>query len=175
MDKRYNDTDLREALHRKYADTRGHATAASRLHGEDGAADGRTAGCAQRFSRWGQTRPPVALGGRCRLYLINNRYRLARPVFRLDTSSCSIEYAQSVNRARSINQSSTLSCSIEHAQSVNRARSINQSSTLSCSIGAPQPTNRGAPTHQSRRPNPPIEAPQSSNRGAPTHQSGRPS
>jgi len=173
MNKRYKDTDLREALHRKYADTPQlpadfMAKMEHRMAERQAAPSGSAAGAKRvRLWRW------VAAAACFRLYIINNRYRLARPVFRLDTSSCSIEHAQSVNRARSISQSSTLSCSIEHAQSVNRARSINQSSTSSCSIGAPQSSNRGASVAQSGRPNPPIEAPQSSNRGAPITSSGR--
>lgn len=82
---------------------------------------------------------------RSSLYIINNRYRLARPVFRLDTSSCSIGAPQSSNRGAS----------------------VAQSGRPNLSIGAPQPTNRGAPTTQSRRPNHLIGAPQPINRGAP--------
>ena len=148
MDKRYNDTDLREALHRKYADTPQlpadfMAKMEQRMDAKPVAKTRRLwpwvaaaasilliigIGLHVQFSDW--TRPvaqsdtPNQSIGHVQL---PNR---ARPVAQSDTSNCSIEHGQLFNRPRSVVQSTTVSCSIDHAQSVNRPRSVAQSTTL---------------------------------------------
>ena len=148
MDKRYNDTDLREALHRKYADTPQlpadfMAKMEQRMDAKPVAKTRRLwpwvaaaasilliigIGLHVQFSDW--TRPvaqsdtPNQSIGHVQL---PNR---ARPVAQSDTPNQSIEHAQSVNRARPVAQSGTSNHSIEHAQSVNRPRSVDEPTTL---------------------------------------------
>ena len=141
MNKRYKDTDLREALHRKYADTP--QLPADFMAKMEGRMDAKPVARTRRLWPW------LSIAA-CILLIIGIGVHVqfsdwTRPVAQSDTSNHSIEHAQSVNRARSVAQSSTLNQSIEHAQSFNRARSVAQSG----------------------RPNPPIEAPQSPHRGAP--------
>ena len=171
MNKRYNDTDLREALHRKYADTPQlpadfMAKMEHRMAERQAAPNGSAAG-AKRARLW----PWVAAVASILLIIgIGLHVQFSdwtRPVAQSSTLNQSIEHGQSINRARSVAQSSTLNQSIEHGQSINRARSVAQSGRPNPPIEAPQSSNRGAPTHQSGRPNDPIEAPQPINRGAP--------
>ena len=171
MNKRYNDTDLREALHRKYADTpqlpADFMAKMEQRMAERQAAPNGSAAEAKRARLW-----PWLSAAACILLIIGIGLHVqfsdwTRPVAQSSTLNQSIEHGQSINRARSVAQSSTLNQSIEHAQSINRARSVAQSGRPNPPIGAPQPINRGAPILQSRRPNPPIGAPQPINRGAP--------
>ena len=148
MNKRYKDTDLREALHRKYADTP--QLPADFMAKMEHRMDAKPVGKTRRLLPWLSAAACILLIIGIGLHVQFSDW--TRPVAQSDTSNQSIEHAQSVNRARSVAQSSTLNQSIEHAQSVNRARSVAQSG----------------------RPNPPIEAPQSPHRGAPITSSGRP-
>ena len=141
MDKRYNDTDLREALHRKYADTP--QLPADFMAKMEHRMDAKPVGKTRRLWPW-------LSAAACILLIIGIGL-----------------HVQFSDWTRPVAQSSTLNQSIEHGQSINRARSVAQSSTLNQSIEHAQSINRGAPTHQSGRPNDPIEAPQPINRGAP--------
>ena len=141
MDKRYKDTDLREALHRKYADTP--QLPADFMAKMEQRMDAKPVGKTRRLWPW-------LSAAACILLIIGIGL-----------------HVQFSDWTRPVAQSSTLNQSIEHAQSINRARSVAQSSTLNQSIEHAQSINRGAPTHQSGRPNDPIEAPQPINRGAP--------
>jgi hypothetical protein len=115
MNKRYNDTDLREALHRKYADTP--QLPADFMAKMEQRMDAKPVGKTRRLWPW-------LSAAACILLIIGMGLHVqfsdwTRPVAQSSTLNQSIEHAQSVNRARSINQSSTLSCSIEHGQSIN--------------------------------------------------------
>ena len=153
MDKRYNDTDLREALHRKYADTPQlpadfMAKMEHRMAERQAAPSGSAAGAKRaRLWRW------VAAAA-CFLVVVGVGLHVqfsdwTRPVAQSSTLNQSIEHAQSINRARSVAQSSTLNQSIEHAQSINRARSISQSSTVNPSTDHGQSINRPRSIDQS--------------------------
>ena len=152
MNKRYKDTDLREALHRKYADTPQlpadfMAKMEQRIDAKPVAMTRRlwpwlsAAACILliigiglhvQFSDW--TRP-VAQSGRpsCSIEAPQSSNRGA-PIRQSDTSSYLIEHAQLLNRPRSVAQSTTVSCSIDHGQSINRPRSVSQSTTVNPSI-----------------------------------------
>ena len=126
MNKRYNDTDLREALHRKYADTPQlpadfMAKMEQRMAERQVAPSGSAAG-AKRVRLWRWVAAVASI-----LLIIGIGL-----------------HVQFSDWTRPVAQLSTLNQSIEHAQSVNRARSVAQSSTLNQSIEAPQPINRGA-------------------------------
>ena len=145
---KYKDTDLREALHRKYADTP--QLPADFMTKMEQRMDAKPVGKTRRLWPW-------LSAAACILLIIGIGL-----------------HVQFSDWTRPVAQSGTPNQSIGHVQSFNRTRPIIQSDTSSCSIGAPQPTNRGAPTHQSRRPNQSIGAPQRPNRGAPITSSGRP-
>ena len=134
MDKRYNDTDLREALHRKYADTPQlpadfMAKMEHRMAERQAAPSGSAAGAKRaRLWRW------VAAAA-CFLVVVGVGLHVqfsdwTRPVAQSSTLNQSIEHAQSINRARSISQSSTVNPSTDHGQSINRPRSIDQSTVV---------------------------------------------
>lgn len=156
MNKRYNDTDLREALHRKYADTPQlpadfMAKMEQRMAERQAAPSGSAAGAKRvRLWRW------VAAAA-CILLIIGIGL-----------------HVQFEGAFHPIAQSGTPNHSIGHVQSFNRARPVAQSDTSNQSkvlpnflIGQGQSVNRVRPIHQPGRPNDPIEAPQSINRGAP--------
>ncbi len=141
MNKRYKDTDLREALHRKYADTP--QLPADFMAKMEHRMDAKPVGKTRRLWPW-------LSAAACILLIIGIGL-----------------HVQFSDWTRPVAQSDTSNHSIGHVQSFNRTRPIIQSDTSSCSIGAPQSSNRGASVAQSGRPNPPIEAPQSPHRGAP--------
>ena len=153
MNKRYNDTDLREALHRKYADTPQlpadfMAKMEQRMAERQAAPSGSAAG-AKRARLW-----PWLSAAACILLIIGIGLHVqfsdwTRPVAQSSTLNQSIEHAQSINRARSVAQSSTLNQSIEHGQSINRARSVAQSSTVNPSTDHGQSINRPRSIDQS--------------------------
>ena len=148
MNKRYKDTDLREALHRKYADTPQlpadfMAKMEQRVAERQAAPSGSAAG-AKRARLW-----PWLSAAACILLIIGIGL-----------------HVQFSDWTRPVSQSSTPNQSIGARQSVNRGAPILQSRRPNHLIGAPQSPHRGAPTHQSGRPNDPIEAPQPINQGA---------
>lgn len=141
MNKRYNDTDLREALHRKYADTP--QLPADFMAKMEHRMDAKPVGKTRRLWPW-------LSAAACILLIIGIGL-----------------HVQFSDWTRPVAQSSTLNQSIEHAQSVNRTRPVAQSERPNPPFEAPQSSNRGASVALSGRPNPPIEAPQSPHRGAP--------
>ena len=141
MNKTYKDTDLREALHRKYADTP--QLPADFMAKMEQRMDAKPVARTRRLWPW------LSIAA-CILLIIGIGV-----------------HVQFSDWTRPVAQSGTPNHSIGHVQSFNRTRPIIQSDTSSCSIGAPQSSNRGASVAQSGRPNPPIEAPQSPHRGAP--------
>lgn len=149
MNKRYKDTDLREALHRKYADTpqlpADFMAKMEQRMAERQAAPSGSAAEAKRARLW-----PWLSAAASILLIIGIGL-----------------HVQFSDWTRPVAQSSTPNQSIGAPQSVNRCAPTCQSGRPNPPIGAPQPINRGAPTHQSGRPNDPIEAPQPINRGAP--------
>jgi hypothetical protein len=153
MNKRYKDTDLREALHRKYADTPQlpadfMAKMEQRMAERQAAPSGSAAGAKRvRLWRWVAAVASILLIIGIGLHVQFSDW--TRPVAQSDTSNQSIEHAQSINRARSVAQSSTLNQSIEHAQSINRARSVAQSSTVNPSTDHGQSINRPRSIDQS--------------------------
>ena len=138
---KYKDTDLREALHRKYADTP--QLPADFMAKMEQRMDAKPVARTRRLWTW-------LSAAACILLIIGIGV-----------------HVQFSDWTRPVAQSGTPNQSIGHVQSFNRTRPIIQSDTSSCSIGAPQSSNRGASVAQSGRPNPPIEAPQSPHRGAP--------
>ena len=145
MNKTYKDTDLREALHRKYADTP--QLPADFIAKMEQRMDAKPVAKTRRLWAW-------LSAAACILLIIGIGL-----------------HVQFSDWTRPVAQSDTPNQSIGHVQSVNRTRPVAQSDTSSCSIGAPQSSNRGASVAQSGRPNPPIEAPQSPHRGAPIEES----
>ena len=141
MDKRYNDTDLREALHRKYADTP--QLPADFMAKMEHRMDAKPVGKTRRLWPW-------LSAAACILLIIGIGL-----------------HVQFSDWTRPVAQSDTSNHSIGHVQSFNRTRPVAQSGRPNPPIGAPQSINRGAPTHQSGRLNDSIEAPQPINRGAP--------
>ena len=145
---KYNDTDLREALHRKYADTP--QLPADFMAKMEQRMDAKPVARTRRLWTW-------LSAAACILLIIGIGVHVqfsdwTRPVAQSDTS----------------NQSKVLpNFLIGQGQSVNRVRPIHQPGRPNPPIEAPQSTNRGAPILQPGRPNPPIEAPQSPHRGAP--------
>ena len=141
MDKRYNDTDLREALHRKYADTP--QLPADFMAKMKQRMDAKPVGKTRRLWPW-------LSAAACILLIIGIGL-----------------HVQFSDWTRPVAQSERPNLPIEAPQLLNRGAPTCQSGRPNPPIGAPQPINRGAPTHQSGRPNDPIEAPQPINRGAP--------
>ena len=142
MNKRYNDTDLREALHRKYADTP--QLPADFMAKMEHRMDAKPVGKTRRLWPW-------LSAAACILLLIIGIGL----------------HVQFSDWTRPVAQSDTSNHSIGHVQSFNRTRPVAQSERPNPPIEAPQLLNRGAPVLQSRRPNPLIGAPQSPHRGAP--------
>ena len=133
MNKRYKDTDLREALHRKYADTPQlpadfMAKMEQRMAERQAAPNGSAAG-AKRARLW-----PWLSAAACILLIIGIGL-----------------HVQFSDWTRPVAQSDTSNHSIGHVQLLNRSAPILQSRRLSCSIGAPQSSNRGAPITSSGR------------------------
>ena len=148
MNKRYKDTDLREALHRKYADTPQlpadfMAKMEQRMAERQAAPNGSAAG-AKRARLW-----PWLSAAACILLIIGIGL-----------------HVQFSDWTRPVAQSERPNPPIEAPQLLNRGAPILQSRRPNHLIGAPQSPHRGAPTHQSGRPNDPIEAPQPINQGA---------
>lgn len=140
MDKRYNDTDLREALHCKYADTP--QLPADFMAKMEQRMDAKPVGKTRRLWPW-------LSAAACILLIIGIGL-----------------HVQFSDWTRPVAQSERPNLPIEAPQSSNRGAPVALSGRPNPPIGAPQLINRGAPTHQSGRPNDPIEAPQPINRGA---------
>jgi hypothetical protein len=145
MDKRYNDTDLREALHRKYADTP--QLPADFMAKMEHRMDAKPVSKTRRLWPWLSAAACILLIIGIGLHVQFSDW--TRPVAQSSTLNQSIEHGQSINRARSVAQSSTLNQSIEHAQSINRARSVAQSSTVNPSTDHGQSINRPRSIDQS--------------------------
>jgi hypothetical protein len=148
MDKRYNDTDLREALHRKYADTP--QLPADFMTKMEQRMDTKPVAKTRRLWAW-------LSAAACILLIIGIGL-----------------HVQFEGASHPIAQSGTPNQSIGHVQSFNRARPVAQSDTSNQSkvlpnflIGQGQSVNRVRPIHQPGRPNDPIEACQPINRDAP--------
>ena len=138
---KYKDTDLREALHRKYADTP--QLPADFMTKMEQRMDAKPVARTRRLWPW------LSIAA-CILLIIGIGV-----------------HVQFSDWTRPVAQSGTPNQSIGHVQSFNRTRPVAQSGRPNPPIEAPQSTNRGAPILQPGRPNPPIEAPQSPHRGAP--------
>ena len=148
MNKTYKDTDLREALHRKYADTP--QLPADFMTKMEQLMDAKPVAKTRRLWAWlsaaacilliigiglhvqfeGASHPIAQSSAPNHPIECTQSSNRVHPITQSSAPNHSIEHAQSVNRARSVAQSSTLNQSIEHAQSVNRARSVDQSTTL---------------------------------------------
>jgi hypothetical protein len=126
MDKRYNDTDLREALHRKYADTP--QLPADFMAKMKQRMDAKPVGKTRRLWPWLSAAACILLIIGIGLHVQFSDW--TRPVAQSSTLNQSIEHAQSINRARSVAQSSTVNPSTDHGQSINRPRSIDQSTVV---------------------------------------------
>ena len=126
MDKRYNDTDLREALHRKYADTP--QLPADFMAKMEQRMDAKPVGKTRRLWPWLSAAACILLIIGIGLHVQFSDW--TRPVAQSSTLNQSIEHAQSINRARSVAQSSTVNPSTDHGQSINRPRSIDQSTVV---------------------------------------------
>ena len=126
MDKRYNDTDLREALHRKYADTP--QLPADFMAKMKQRMDAKPVGKTRRLWPWLSAAACILLIIGIGLHVQFSDW--TRPVAQSSTLNQSIEHGQSINRARSVAQSSTVNPSTDHGQSINRPRSIDQSTTV---------------------------------------------
>ena len=160
MNKRYNDTDLREALRRRYADTPQlsadfMARMERRMDGRQAAADGASAvsgGSADgsggkttgnkhaRLWAWMAAAASILLIIGIGLHVQFSDW--TRPVSQSNRFSCSIEQVQLTNRTGSVDQSNGFSCSIEQVQLTNRTGSVDQSSTVNQSIDHGQSVNR---------------------------------
>ena len=138
MDKRYNDTDLREALHRKYADTP--QLPADFMAKMEQRMDAKPVARTRRLWPW------LSIAA-CILLIIGIGV-----------------HVQFSDWTRPVAQSDTSNHSIGHVQSFNRTRPVAQSGRPNPPIEAPQLLNRGAPILQSRRPNHLIGAPRLKNR-----------
>ena len=113
MNKRYNDTDLREALHRKYADEP--QLPADFMAKMERRLDKRTP-----LWRW------VAAAA-CFLLIIGiglyyQKHDPLKGEIQSATANHSIGHGQLLNRARPIHQSGTANSSIGHGQLLNRPR-----------------------------------------------------
>ena len=138
---KYKDTDLREALRRKYADTP--QLPADFMAKMEQRMDAKPVARTRRLWPW------LSIAA-CILLIIGIGV-----------------HVQFSDWTRPVAQSGTPNQSIGHVQSFNRTRPVAQSGRPNPPIEAPQLLNRGAPVAQSGRPNPPIEAPRSPHRGAP--------
>ena len=145
MNKTYKDTDLRKALHRKYADSP--QLPSDFMAKMEQRMDAKPVAKTRKLWAWLSAAACILL-----IIGIGVHYQFdgaSHPIAQSSAPDYSIEHAQSVNRARSVDQSSTLSCSIEHAQSVNRAHSVAQSTTVNPSTDHGQSINRPRSIDQS--------------------------
>ena len=143
------DTDLREALRRRYANTPSLPTDFTERLRER--MDTKPA-VSHRGHWWGWMSAAAA----CLLIAIG-----VGVYYEFNKTPCSIAKL-------SVHDNKT-----ECTQLSNRVQPIEQSGRTNQAIGAHQSSNRGAPIRQSGRTNQAIGAHQSGNRGAPTKQSGR--
>lgn len=141
------DTDLREAVRRRYAHT-----------------PPLPAGFTDRLMERMDTKPVVShrrhgwgwmsAAAACLLIAIgigvyHKLHEAAQPIAQSDTSNCPIGHVQSSNWPRPIFQSDASNRVIGHVQSSNRPRPIFQSATSNRAIGRIQSSNRPRPTEQS--------------------------
>lgn len=148
MDKRYNDTDLREALHRKYADTP--QLPADFMAKMEQRMDAKPVGKTRRLWPWLSAAACILLIIGIGLHVQFSDW--TRPVAQSERPNPPIEAPQllnrgapilqsgrpnhligapqPINRARSVAQSSTVNPSTDHGQSINRPRSIDQSTVV---------------------------------------------
>ena len=130
---KYKDTDLREALKRKYADEP--QLPADFMAKMERRMDKRTP-----LWRW------VAAAA-CFLLIIGiglyyQKHDPLKGEIQSATANHSIGHGQFINRARPIAQSGTADSSIGHGQFINRPRSVAQSTAVSSSIDRGELTNR---------------------------------
>ena len=145
MNKTYKDTDLREALHRKYADTP-HLPADFMAKMEQ-RMDAKPVAKTRKLWAW-------LSAAACILLIIGIGLHVqfegaSHPIAQSSAPDYPIECTQSPNRVHPITQSSAPNQSIEHAQSVNRARSVAQSTTVNPSTDHGQSINRPRSIDQS--------------------------
>lgn len=148
MDKRYKDTDLREALHRKYADTP--QLPADFMAKMEQRMDAKPVGKTRRLWPWLSAAACILLIIGIGLHVQFSDW--TRPVAQSERPNPPIEAPQllnrgapilqsgrpnhligapqPINRARSVAQSSTVNPSTDHGQSINRPRSIDQSTVV---------------------------------------------
>ena len=137
---KYKDTDLREALKRKYADEP--QLPADFMAKMERRLDKRTP-----LWRW------VAAAA-CFLLIIGiglyyQKHDPLKGEIQSATANHSIGHGQLLNRARPIAQSGTADSSIGHGQFINRPRSVAQSTAVSSSIDRGEFVNRPRSVHQS--------------------------
>ena len=152
MDK-YKDTDLREALNRKYADEP-QLPADFMAKMERRMADGSTvpsgsATAAKRARLWRWVAAAACFLVVVGVGLHYQFKEASHPIAQSVTSNQSIGHVQSVNRSRPISQSVTTNQSIGHVQLVNRSRPISQSVTTNHSKVARQSVKSCASIGQS--------------------------
>ena len=160
------DTDLREALRRRYANTPSLPTDFTERLRER--MDTKPA-ASHRRHWWGWMSAAAA----CLLIAIGvgvyyEFNKAPHSIAKLSAPDNKTECTQLSNRVHPIEQSSAPDDVIECTQSSNRGAPIRQSGRTNQAIGAHQLSNRGAPTKQSGRTNRAIGAHQSSNRARST-------
>jgi hypothetical protein len=165
------DTDLREALRRRYANTPSLPTDFTERLKER--MDTKPA-VSHRGHWWGWMSAAAA----CLLIAIGvgvyyEFNKAPNSIAKLSAPDNKTECTQLSNRVQPIEQSSAPDEVIECTQSSNRVHPTRQSGRTNQAIEAHQLSNRDAPTKQSGRTNRAIGAHQLSHRGAPTEPSGR--
>ena len=164
--KKYNDTDLREALRRREAKRPQTEVPDDFLSNVMQKTEAQQHPRRQDAS--GNRRPwRIALAALAAAASVALVVMLTWPKKESSALGQSIECGQSVNRVRSVTQSSAVSYSIERGQSVNRVRSVTQSSAVSYSIERGQSVNRVRSVSQSSAVSQSIERGQSEPGGLP--------
>jgi len=151
--KKYNDTDLREALRRREAKRPQTEVPDDFLSNVMQKTEAQQHPRRQDAS--GNRRPwRIALAALAAAASVALVVMLTWPNKESSALGQSIERGQSLNRARSVTQSSAVSHSIERGQSLNRVRSVTQSSAVSQSIERGQSLNRARSVRAGRTPSP---------------------
>ena len=155
--KKYNDTDLREALRRREAKRPQTEVPDDFLSNVMQKTEAQQHPRRQDAS--GNRRPwRIALAALAAAASVALVVMLTWPKKESSALGQSIECTQSVNRVHSVSQSSALSQSIERGQSVNRAWSVTQSSAVSHSIERGQSEPGGLPVRARRTENEPTDS-----------------